>query len=213
MGKVSLVKWYMIKAIIFDFGNVICYFTNEKLIKQIAKIARKTEEEIKNLIYRESNVTKRFESGEINGQQFYEELSKICGIIIPYQELKTIYSKDKFSRVEGTRELIEKLRKNYKVSLLSNTSEWDWDYMIQVAPEIETFETITKSYEAGAMKPSEIIYQDALKKLNLKPEECVFTDDIEEYVEVAKNLGFKAIQFTTAEKLSKDLKSMGIKIE
>ena len=84
--------------------------------------------------------------------------------------------------------------------------------MIKVAPEILTFETITKSYEAGAMKPSEIIYQDALKKLNLKAEECVYTDDILEYVDKAKSLGFNAFQFTTAEKFEEDLKSIGIEI-
>nr|MCW1949235.1 HAD-IA family hydrolase [Candidatus Shapirobacteria bacterium] len=172
----------------------------------------KTKDEIKKIIYQDSDIAKRYESGLMSSEEFYRGLCQICGINVPYQELKTIYSEDKFSRVEGTKELIEKLRKNYKVSLLSNTSEWDWDYMIKAAPEIETFETITKSYEAGAMKPSEIIYQDALKKLNLKAAECVYTDDILEYVDKAKSLGFKAFQFTTAEKFEEDLKSLGIEV-
>lgn len=202
----------MIEAIIFDFGNVICRFTNDILRQKIAEISGKTTDEIKKIIYQNSDITKRYESGQISSQKFYEELCQICGINVPYQELKTIYSKDKFTRVEGTKELIEKLRINYKVSLLSNTSEWDWDYMIQAAPEIETFETITKSYEAGAMKPNKIIYEDALRKLNLKAEECVYTDDILEYVEVAKSMGFNAFQFTTAEKFEEDLKSIGIEI-
>lgn len=203
----------MIKAIIFDFGNVICYFTNDIYREKIAKLAGKTAQDIKKIIQIDSDVTKRFESGYINGQQFYEELSQICGINVPYDELKTIYSKDKFSRVEGTKELIEKLRKNYKVSLLSNTSQWDWDYMKQVASEISTFDSITTSFGAKASKPSPIIFEDALKKLNLKPEECVFTDDILEYVEAAKELGFKAIQFTTAKKFEEDLREIGVEIE
>jgi len=202
----------MIKAIIFDFGNVICHFTNDILRQRIAKISGKTPEEIKKLVYKDFDITKRYESGQITSEEFYKELSGICGINVPYQELKTIYSQDKFSRVSGAKELIEKLRKNYKVSLLSNTSEWDWDYMIQVAPEILTLDTITKSYEVGAVKPSPIIYEDALRKLNLRPEECVYTDDIEEYVEAAKSLGFKAFQFTTAEKFEEDLKSIGIEV-
>ncbi len=202
----------MIKGIIFDFGNVICHFTNEIYKQKIADLSGKTIEEIKNIFYENSDIFKRFETGEISGQEFYENLGKIYGINIPYQELKTIYSKDKFSRVPGIKELIVKLRKNYKVGLLSNTSEWDWDYMIQVAPEVLTFDSITKSYEVGAMKPSEEIYEDALRKLNLKPEECVYTDDILEYVEAAKSLGFEAFQFTTAEKFEEDLKLIGIKI-
>lgn len=202
----------MIKAIIFDFGNVICHFTNEIYKQKIADLSSKTIEEIENIFHENLNIFKRFETGEINGQEFYENLGKIYGINIPYQELKTIYSKDKFSRVPGTKELIEKLRKNYKVGLLSNTSDWDWDYMIQVAPEVLSFDSITKSYEVGAMKPNEAIYEDSLKKLNLKPEECVYTDDILEYVDKAKSLGFEAFQFTTAENFEEDLKSVGVKI-
>jgi FMN phosphatase YigB (HAD superfamily) len=56
----------------------------------------------------------------MTSEEFYKGLLKICEVDIPYQELKTLYSKDKFSRVPGTKELIEKLRKNYKVGLLSN---------------------------------------------------------------------------------------------
>ena len=203
----------MIKAIIFDFGNVICRFTNEIYLKKLSDLSGKTVDEIRKIIFENSNILKKFESGKINGQEFYRELSKMCGIDVPYQELKTIYSKDKFSRVEGIKKLIEKLRKNYKVSLLSNTSEWDWNYMIKSAPEILTFDTITKSYEAGAMKPSEIIFKDALKKLKLKPEECVYTDDILEYVEVAKSLGFKAFQFTDTKNFELDLKSLEIEVK
>lgn len=200
----------MIKAIIFDFGNVIGYFTNEKLIERIAKLTGKTKEEIKNIIYKESDVTKRFESGEISGQQFYEELSQICGINVPYQELKIIYSKDKFTIVEETQGLIEKLRKNYKIGLLSNTSEWDYDYILKDAPIVKTFDTITTSFGAKAMKPKKEIFEDALNKLNLNPNDCVFTDDILEYVEAAKNLGFVSFQFTTAKKFEEDLRLIGV---
>ena len=202
----------MIKAIIFDFGNVICHFTNDILRQRLADLSGKTPDEIKRISYIESDINKRFETGLISNQDFYEELSKICGVNVSYQELKTIYSKDKFNRVPNTKELIEKLRKNYKVGLLSNTSDWDWDYMIQVAPEVLSFDSITKSYEVGAMKPDKAIYEDALRKLNLKPEECIYTDDILEYVDKAKSLGFEAFQFTTAEKFEEDLKSIGVEI-
>jgi glucose-1-phosphatase len=202
----------MIKAIIFDFGNVICHFTNDIFRQRIANLSGKTKEEIKKLIYEDSDIIQKSEMGQITLEEFYEELSEICEINVSYDELKTIYSTDKFTRVEGTKELIEKLRKNYKIGLISNISEWNWDHAVQIAPEVLTFETITKSFEVRAMKPSPIIFEDALKKLNLKAEECVYIDDIEEYVEAAKNMGFRAFQFTTAAQLETDLKSIGVEI-
>ncbi|MDD2483028.1 MAG: HAD family phosphatase [Candidatus Shapirobacteria bacterium] len=203
----------MIKAIIFDFGNVICRFTNEILIEKIGRLTNKTKEEIFELIYKKSDLQIRYETGLISSQEFFEELSEICGLNISYEELKEIYSKDKYTPVEGTKELIEKLQKKYKIGLLSNTSEWDFDYMIQAAPIIKTFETITTSFGAKAMKPSQKIFEDALNKLKLKAEDCIYTDDILEYVEVANKMGIKAIQFTTAEKFESDLKEFGVELE
>ncbi|MFA7676533.1 MAG: HAD family phosphatase [Candidatus Shapirobacteria bacterium] len=195
----------MIKEIIFDFGNVICSFTNDIFIKRVSDLTGKTKDEVFELIYKKSDVTKRAESGAITSQEFYEELSDICGLKMSYEELKEIYSKDKFTPIEGMKELIESLKTKYKIGLLSNTSEWDYDYILKTAPIVKSFDTITTSFGAGAMKPNPIIFEDALKKSQLKPEECLYTDDIADYVEVAKNMGMKAFQFTTTEKLRIDL--------
>ena len=195
----------MIKEIIFDFGNVICSFTNDIFIKRVSDLTGKTKDEVFELIYKKSDVTKRAESGAITSQEFYEKLSDICGLKMSYEELKEIYSKDKFTPIEGMKELIESLKTKYKIGLLSNTSEWDYDYILKTAPIVKSFDTITTSFGAGAMKPNPIIFEDALKKSQLKPEECLYTDDIADYVEVAKNMGIKAVQFTTTEKFRIDL--------
>ena len=200
----------MIKAIIFDFGNVICRFTNDILRERISKLSEKTKEEILNLVYKKSDLPKQFETGLISGQEFFEELSSICGLKVSYEELKKIYSEDKFTPVEGMEKLIEELKGKYKIGLLSNTSEWDFDYMLKSAPMIKTFNTITTSFEAKSMKPDKGIFLDALSKLNLKSEECFYVDDILEYVEAAKKLGIKAVQFTNTEKFKLDLKNLGI---
>ena len=73
----------MIKAIIFDFGNVICRFTNEIYLKKLSDLSGKTVDEIRKIIFENSNILKKFESGKINGQEFYRELSKMCGIDVP----------------------------------------------------------------------------------------------------------------------------------
>jgi len=200
----------MIKAIIFDFGNVICSFTNEVLIEKIARLTNKSKEEIFDLIYKKSDITKRFETGLISSQDFFEELSNLCGLSVGYEELKKIYSENKFTPIEGMNELIESLKKKYKIGLLSNTSEWDFEYLVKAAPIVKTFNSITTSFEVKAMKPDERIFLDAVTKLGLKPEECIYTDDIWEYVEIAESMGIKAIQFIGIEKFESDLKKNGV---
>jgi len=203
----------MIKAIIFDFGNVIGKFTNEIFMGKVSNLTGKSKEEIFELIYKKSGLPEKFETGLISSQDFFEEISKLCGLKVSYEELKDIYSKDKFTLIEGMTELIESLKENYKIGLLSNTSEWDFDYMMKTVPMIKTFDTITTSFKVKAMKPNPKIWEDALNKLQLKAEECVYADDILEYAETAEKLGFKAVQFVDTEKFKSDLKSFGVEIK
>jgi len=203
----------MIKAIIFDFGNVICRFNNDIYRNKIANLSGKTIDDVKNLVSKNSDILTKFETGLLSTNEFFKKLSDLCGLKVSYEELKTIYSKDKFIPIEGMENLIKKLQKKYKIGLLSNTSSWDYDYILEVAPIVKTFDTITTSFEVKAMKPSLKIFEDALNKLNLKADECVYADDILEYVEVAKNLGTNAFQFTTTENFELDLKNLGIEIE
>lgn len=200
----------MIKAIIFDFGNVICRFTNEFFLDRISAINGQPKEKLRELFYNTSGLPKKYETGLLSSQEFFEELSKLFELNIPYNELKTIYSKDKFTQIEGMAQLINSLKEKYKIGLLSNTSDWDHDYMVKVAPEINSFNTITLSYEVKAMKPKLEIFYDALNKLKLPPQDCVYIDDILEYVQAAESIGMKGIHFTSLDNFKASLKSFNI---
>lgn len=202
----------MIKGMIFDFGNVICYFDNLIPAEKIGKLAGKSQEEIYNLVYKNPDLLKKFETGLLSEQEFFKELSDLCGINTSYEELKRIYSEDKFTPVEGMSELITCLKGKYKLGLLSNTSKWDFDYFLKCAPVVKIFDAITTSFEVKVMKPDPKIYWDSLNKLNLKPEECVYADDILEYVQAAKGLGINAIQFTDIENFKSDLENFGVEL-
>jgi putative hydrolase of the HAD superfamily len=67
------------------------------------------------------------------------------------------------------------------------------------------------SYKVGAMKPSPVIYAEAVKHARCEPGECFFTDDIPAYVEAARANGLDAEQFTGYEKLVTDLRARDIK--
>jgi FMN phosphatase YigB (HAD superfamily) len=60
------------------------------------------------------------------------------------------------------------------------------------------------------MKPGAAMYQTALAHAVGSPDECFFTDDIQAYVEAARNHGIQAEQFLGLEKLENDLRSRGV---
>ena len=200
----------MIKGIVFDFGNVLCSFTNEILLERISAKTGKSKATLFDLIYKKSGLPKLYESGSMSSKEFYEKLSTLCGLHVSIGELKELYSQDKFTRIEGMQEVVSTLQNHYKVALLSNTSEWDFAYMTQVAPEIQSFDAISLSYKVGEMKPGTKLFEDVTKKLKLKPEECVYTDDIPEYVAIAQSLKYNGVLFTSKQTFQQSLENLGV---
>jgi glucose-1-phosphatase len=201
----------MIKAIIFDFGNVICKFDNTLFIKKISKYTDKSQKEITNLIYNNSNLPVLYESGLISSDEFSWRITKLCALRISKEDFIKIYT-NKFTPIESTFELIRKLKRNYKIALLSNTSKADFDLGVKPLNIFPLFDAITLSFEVKAMKPDSRIFEDMLKKLDLKPEECIYIDDLKEYSDKAKELGMFGINYTSSEKLLESLKFLDVKI-
>ena len=59
------------------------------------------------------------------------------------------------------------------------------------------------SHQTGNMKPGADAYTQILSEHNLKAHECIFLDDIPEYIEAAKKVGMHALLYTRLEPLSK----------
>ncbi len=75
------------------------------------------------------------------------------------------------------------------------------------------FDVLIWSYQWHMAKPDLAIYRLVLDKLGISPEEALFLDDKLLNVEAALALGMKAIQFTTIERLRKDLIAQGLDAE
>ena len=116
----------MIKAIIFDFGNVICSFDNSLFISKISKHTNKSIKELNNLIYHKSNLPNLYETGEISSNEFFERITKLCELKISKDIFIEAYT-NIFSPIKSTFKLIKDLKDNYKLALLSNVSEWDFN--------------------------------------------------------------------------------------
>ena len=63
------------------------------------------------------------------------------------------------------------------------------------------------------MKPNKEIFEFALNKIKLKPEECLFIDDRYNNIITAKKLGINTIQCKNLTQLKKDLLSFSIQLD
>jgi 2-haloacid dehalogenase len=77
-------------------------------------------------------------------------------------------------------------------------------------PFLRWFDGYVISGIEGVAKPDRRIFEILLRRHCLQPQSTVFVDDVARNVEVARELGIVAVQFTTAERLRQDLLLLGL---
>ncbi len=86
------------------------------------------------------------------------------------------------------RALAEVRRRGYRVGLISNLfaneAEWLREFELDGA-----FDCMVLSCETGVMKPDAVAYLMAADRLGVRPQECVFVDDVPRFLEGAKAVG------------------------
>ena len=104
--------------------------------------------------------------------------------------------------------LVKSLKKKYLVAIFSNSDKNNYENVYKKRGWYKYFDSLILSHELGVMKPDRKIYKIALKRLGLKPEECLFIDDQKECLLTARNIGMKTLLFESNYKLKRDLKRM-----
>ena len=102
-------------------------------------------------------------------------------------------------------QLAETLHRKYPQYLLSNTDPIHIPWCLDRFPLSSLLDGMILSYEIGAYKPDFRIYERGLEKFGLRPEECVFIDDLPANVEAAKACGLEGIVCISPEQVREDL--------
>ncbi len=191
------------KAIIFDWGGVLCngadYATHPLLIKnpKINKIPKKA--------------IKDFYIGKIDSKQFWVLLLNKVDISINLEELENSYF-NSYKIYPGMFRLLKKLRKNYKLGLLSNLTEMMKDHIILKHKVDKYFDQLVFSCDIGYMKPGKKAFNSIIKKMKVPINQTIFVDDTMANIEVANKMGFKSLLFKSEKQFKNDLYKLGIKI-
>lgn len=198
----------MIRAIMFDLGNVLLFFNAKISSKAFSKATGLPEEQLWQLFF-VSELERCYTRGEITSKTFYNQ---VCGHFpkkISYKTFGRLWN-DIFTENLEMDGLLRKLKKHYPLYLISNTNDLHFEYIRKKFKLMKHFTDFFPSHKVGHRKPDPVMFRHVLKKIKLKPEETVFIDDIEEFVKSAESLGIQGIQFKTCSKLKRELKKLGI---
>lgn len=200
----------MIKTIIFDLGGI--YFTDgtKNAINEISNRFNIPKEEVHNVLLGELGVQYRI--SEINEKEFWEKAQALWGTNQDPKLLSDIWIEG-YKPIEGIQHLVKKLTNNgYETLFLSNNVQERAKYLEEKYQFQQYFKDGAFSHIVGLIKPNIKLYQLILEKTKSKPEEIVYIDDKEKYLEPAKKLGMHVIQFKDVKQLKQDLEKLGVKI-
>lgn len=198
-----------IKAVIFDFGNVLFTFDNDRFLKGLSALCSLPEAVLKTRLYLQSTLTQDYEAGRIDSRDFLAGVSTLCGTDLPEAEFIHAFT-DIFTPIEATHELIRNLKPGYRIGLLSNTNPWHFEHAIRTADVFPLFDSVTLSFEVGASKPDPRLFEDALSKLGLMAEECVYIDDHRPFALAAAEHLMRGLTYTTPITLMTQLRHLKV---
>lgn len=200
------------KFLYFDLGNVLLTFSHRKAAEQMAAVAGVAVEQVWQVVF-EDGLERRFESGQIDDRQFYQDFCRGVATNPDYDALLRAGS-EIFEVNAPIIPLLAQLRAaGYRLGILSNTCGPHWEYCSSgrygvIGPMFETF---ALSYRLGVCKPDPRIYTEAARLAGVAPPEIFFTDDIPSHVAAAKEAGWDAVLFTTVPALAAALEERGVR--
>lgn len=202
----------MIKAVIFDYGNVIsqtqtgdCTVEMEKLTGVPAAVFKSVYEKFRF----------EFDRGTITGAEMYRQLLVDAG----YKEIsenKELMSKIAEMDMVSWRSIQQDVsdwalslkKQGFKLGILSNMpTEFLNSYEKEIPPFVEA-DYACFSCRVKLIKPEPEIYFNSLQGLGVKPEEAVFFDDLQENIDAANKLGIHGCLWTGLDSAKKDLEAL-----
>jgi len=191
-------------AIFCDLGNVLINFDHRIAVKKILRFTPKNEHDIYQLFF-DSGLTKEYEEGKISSPDFFRRVKDSLELDMDYDTLLPIWNDIFFEtplnkKMQG---LLVKIKKRYKIAMISNINETHWEFLKRKMPIFEEFDKLILSYEVGFRKPAPEIYNAALRSVKSTSSAAFYVDDRADLIEAASVLGIKGVTFDGEEAFKK----------
>ena len=200
-----------IETLLFDLGNVVANFDHQIVCRKLASTASLTSEEVYSRIFT-AGLEPLFDAGKIGPEAFHRAVCKAIEADLSYADFVEFWQ-DIFWANEPMLPLLQGLKANYRLVLLSNTNPIHFPWCEARYPEVlSLFDEKVLSFRVGHRKPEPEIYRAALGAARAPAEQCIFVDDKEEFVEAARRQGIHGIVFTSVPALEEELRGLGVQL-
>lgn len=186
-----------IKNIIFDFGGVILDIDPQLTINEFVKLGFSGFDKLLTPAFSEEIIGK-FERGILTPELFRNKLKEFLDLDVTDQQIDDAWNSLLYDIPRERIEVIEQVKKNYGIYLLSNSNEIHYDLFVRdlqlrfgYREFDELFHKAYFSFDLHLLKPNPEIYEFVMNQHGMVPEETLFIDDKEENIKAAHNLGLR----------------------
>lgn len=201
----------MIKTIIFDIGGVVVHSDFKTIWLNFGQRIGLSKNFVAEYHYEKFH---ELLTGIISLEQFWKDM--LDAGVNPKLDIEKVWIEEGMKNREvntGLLSIIEKLRGNYSVGVLTNLtpSRLILDEKMGLYSH---FDYSVLSCKEGIRKPNPEFYKLCLKVASVKPGEAIFIDDKESCIKPAEEVGMKTILYTYSDnaKLLGDLKQLSVSI-
>ena len=201
-----------VSTVVFDFGNVLGFFSHRRAAEQLAAYTDAAPEAIQAYLFG-GRLEDDFESGRLSAEVFRGMVRETFHLRCDDARFDAAFG-DMFSPNPEACPLPALLRPRYRVLLLSNTNELHARrFLRQFADVLAPFDALVLSHEVGVRKPDPRIYEHCRRLAGVPASECLFIDDLPSNVEAAAACGWKGIVYRRGDDLRRALANAGVLID
>jgi len=188
------------RAVIFDFGGVLCFHPSEERFAAIARVLGVSVNRLLELFWARRL---EYDSGKLDSRTYWGLIAEAAGKTLSPAELAILQRAEVElwnnydQRILGW---VAQLRTaGVRTAILSNLPRSLGESLRATPGFLDPFDHTTFSYELGVAKPQPEIYHDAVRGVSVAAEEALFLDDKPENVEGAMAVGLLGEVYTTWE--------------
>jgi len=200
------------RAIIFDIGRVLIRVDVHRAMAGFASGLKLAPQEVWSAIENDSRWAD-WQEGRMSPQDWHLHLSKRLGGSLTFEQFKQVWNSALAPEPIQPEPFLEKLSKNYRLALLSNTDPIHMSHEEARFPFFRFFPIRIYSFRVGSSKPNPLIYREALRACKVRAEEAIYIDDIPAYADAAQRLGMTGLVFQSPGQLQWKLRGLGVKVD
>jgi 2-haloacid dehalogenase len=210
--EAETLKTPAIDTVVFDLGNVLIDWNPRYLFRKLyGEDVAKMEHFLKEVCSSEWNEC------QDAGRPWQEGVAEAIARHPDHAEMIRAYH-ERWEEMLGepileSVALLEELRRSgFRVLALTNWSHETFPVALERFHFLHWFEGIVVSGQEKLIKPDPAIFRLLISRYRIEPSRAVFIDDNVRNVAGAEQVGMRALHFTSAEKLRRDLRELGLTV-